>query len=348
MENMSFKSWLNIVTIVLVLLVLFFARNDIVKAWQLLGQVNLAVFALIIPVQFLSYYAHGAMIFSYLRARGDLQKVHWLEQPKMALELNFVNHIFPTAGVSGASYMTWRLNKLGESTGRATLAQVVKFAMTFLSFAALLVVAVLMITADGDITRQTILVSSSLVSLIIAATVGMMYLLNSKSRLEKFAAWVDLLINKKIAKLLRKKEDLIATEKIEEFICDMHEDYLTLKHSPKTLVKPFFWGVVFNLSETAMFFVTFLALGAFVNPATILIAAGIAGLVSVFVVTPGGVGGYEAIMILFLTSAGVAASVAVAGVVLARTTLVLLTILSGYIFYHLAIRKYGKSPATSQ
>lgn len=344
---MSFKNWLNLLTITLVVLVLVLARKDIVQAWHLLGQVNLSLFALIIPVQFMSYYAHGAMIFSYLKARGDLAGVPLLEQPKMALELNFVNHIFPTGGVSGASYMTWRLNKLGESTGRATLAQVVKFAMTFLSYAALLAVAVVVITADGSITRQTILVSCVLVGLIIGGTVAIMYLLSSKSRLQKFAEWVDMFLNKKIARLLRRKKELVERDSIVEFFYDIHSDYQTLKRSPKTLVKPFLWGIVFNIAEVTMFFVTFLALGSFVNPASILIATGIAGLVSVFVVTPGGVGGYEAVMIVFLTSAGVPASVTVAGVVLARTTLVLLTIISGYLFYHGAIKKYGKSPATS-
>lgn len=110
---MSFKSWLSLVTLVLVGLVLFFARSDIVEAWHLLSTVDLWVFLLIIPTQFFSYYAHGAMIFSYLRQRGDLQAVNKLEMPRMALELNFVNHVFPTAGVSGMSYMTWRLSKLG-------------------------------------------------------------------------------------------------------------------------------------------------------------------------------------------------------------------------------------------
>lgn len=347
LEDMSFKNWLNVITVVLVVLVLFFARADIVKAWNLLGTVNLALFALIIPVQFVSYYAHGAMIFSYLRARGDLQTVHWSEQPKMALELNFVNHIFPTGGVSGLSYMSWRLNKLGESTGRATLAQVVKFVMTFLSFAALLVVAVIMITLDGDITRQTILISCTLVGLIVGVTVGTMYLLSSKSRIEKFADWVDKVLNRKIAPKVRKPHGFVPRKDVVEFFLDMHNDYLTLRRSPKTLIKPFLWGLVFNIAEVLLFFVTFLSLGVFVNPASILIAAGIAGLVSVFVVTPGGVGGYETVMILFLASAGVEASATVAGVVLARTALILLTILSGYIFYHKALKTYGSAPPAS-
>jgi len=65
-------------------------------------------------------------------------------------------------------------------------------------------------------------------------------------------------------------------------------------------------------------------------------------------ITPGGAGGYEAMMVLMLTSSGIAGATAIAGVLLARVILILITIGSGYIFYHLALRKYGNNRAPSQ
>ena len=126
------------------------------------------------------------------------------------------------------------------------------------------------------------------------------------------------------------------------FRSDLHEDYKTLKEDPRCLVAPFWWGVAFNIAETLMYFVAFLSLGAYVNPAPILIANGLAGLVGTFLVTPGGAGGFEAAMILFLSSAGVSPSISVAGVLLTRSVLLLITILSGYVFYNAAMKKYGK------
>ena len=341
-KKLAAKHWLNIVTLLLIGLVLFFARNDLVKAWQLLGQVNIWVFLLIIPLQFLSYYASGAMIFSYLKNREALTTISWIEQPKMALELNFVNHIFPSAGVSGASYMTFRLSKLGVNSGRATLAQVVRLVMQFVSFAALMLIAVLWVTFDGSLTRFTILIASMLVSVILASIIGTIFLVGSSKRLEKFEKFLDLVVNKKIAKLFRRSKPYIDKDKMHAFFADLHEDYRTLRADPKCLVRPFWWGIVFNLAETLMFFVTFLSLGTFVNPAPILIALGLAALVSILLVTPGGAGGYEAAVILFLTSAGVSPAIAVAGVLLARTSLIILTIASGYILYNSAMKKYGK------
>lgn len=339
---MSFRKWLNIITIVLIVLVVFFARKDIVAAWHLLWEVNIWIFLLIIPVQFLSYYAHGAMIFSYLKHGGDLQHVSRFEQPKMALELNFVNHIFPTAGLSGASYMTFRLGKLGVNHGRATLAQVVKFAMAFMSYLALLVLAVVLVTLDGNLTRVTILAACGLVTLIVVGIMVALNVLGNRHQLEKFSDFLDRLLNIRIRKLIRRTKPLVERAVLVKFFDDMSTDYQTLRKNLRCLKEPFLWGLVFNVAEVAMFFIAFWSLGVIVNPAPILIAVGLAGIMGIVTVTPGGAGGYEAVMILFLTSAGVPLDVTVAGVVLARTSLIVLTIVTGYIFYQNSMKKYGR------
>ncbi len=260
----------------------------------------------------------------------------------MALELNFVNHVFPSAGVSGASYMTFRLGKFGVNHGRAMLAQVVRLVMQFVSFAALMVIAVLWVTFDGNLTRFTILIASTLVTVILASIIGTIFLVGSLKRLEKFEEFLDNLINKQTKKLLRRSRDLVNREKMHAFFTDLHKDYIELRADPTCLIGSFWWGTVQNVAETAMFFVTFLSLGAFINPAPILIALGLAALVGTFLVTPGGAGGYEAAAILFLTSAGVSPIISVAGVLLARSSLIILTIASGYLFYNSAMKKYGK------
>lgn len=342
---MTARRWLNLATIVLMLLILFLARDDLVKAWYLLGQVNLWILLLVLPLQFLSYYAGGATIFSYLKQKGDLQQTSNLEASKMALELNFVNHVLPSGGVSGISYMTWRLSKLGVASSRATLAQVVRLAATFAAFVVLLVVSVLLITFDGNITRFTILVSSGLIGSIVLGLVVVGYAIGSKSRITKLANLIHKTIEWTWRKILRRKTALpqsVAQASIQHFFDELHEDYMSLRRSPGQLKKPLIWGFVFNISEMALFWVTFLALGVFVNPAPIMIALGLASLAGIFLFTPGGAGGYEALMILFLTSAGVNTGVAVAGVLLARVILILLTIGTGYIFYHQALKKYGK------
>ncbi|HAC56664.1 TPA: hypothetical protein DCF80_04115, partial [Candidatus Saccharibacteria bacterium] len=150
---MSFRNWLNVVTAAIILILLWTLRDELARAWELLGSLDIWVLLLIIPLQLVSYYAGGAAIFSYLKQRGQAMDVNAWDMTRMSLELNFVNHILPTAGVSGVSYMTWRLNRLGVSPGRAALAQVVKFVALFAAFVVLLSISVIVVTLDTGINR---------------------------------------------------------------------------------------------------------------------------------------------------------------------------------------------------
>lgn len=341
---MSFRRWLNIFTLLIIIFTLWALRDEGLRAWELLGRVDVWLLLLIIPLQFLSYYAGGAAIFSYLKMRGGTDTVRPWDMARMSLELNFVNHILPTAGVSGASYMTWRLSKLGVSSGRATLAQVVRLTGSFAAYVLLLMVAVVAVTLDSGVNRLTILSTSALISIIIIGFMVVWYVIDSELRMEKFSKLIAGLVNSFGAVVLRRKKEILKKRKVKKFFSELQDDYRALKREPRLLIRPFWWGVVFNITEVSLFFFTFLSLGSFVNPATILLALGVAAIVGAFLITPGGAGGYEAVMVLVLTSSGVNAAIALAGVILARVILILLTIISGYLFYHLALEKYGRQP----
>lgn len=339
---MSFRAWLSVVTAVLIVVVLYVSRHELVRAWELLGQVNLWILLLLIPVQMIVYYAGGEMIFSYLQGKGQIQKVSRLELVRIALEGNFVNHVLPSGGVSGVSYLTWRLTHLGVSPGKATMAQVVRHAASFIAYALILLVAVFAVTLDGTLNRWIILASTTLFGSIVLTLLLAIYLFSSKRRIELFGNRLYKLINSIVRKVtFGRRRKLIHQEVIEDFLDDMHRDYLELRHDKKLLIKPFLWGIVYTLADAGLFMVTFLALGEFFNPAPILIAYGVASMVGFFVLTPGGAGAYEAIMVTFLAFAGIAGSVAIAGIVLTRVVLLVGTILFGYVFYQHALAKYG-------
>src|SRR5665648_80450 len=139
---MNFRTLLSVFTIVLLAVIVFFARHEIAQAWDLLGSVNIWILLVVIPVQLIVYYASGETIFSYLRSKRSIQDVGGTTLVRMALEINFVNHVLPSAGVSGISYMNWRLGHYGVKSARATLAQIVRFAANFMTFIVLLIVAV--------------------------------------------------------------------------------------------------------------------------------------------------------------------------------------------------------------
>lgn len=344
---MSFRAWLSIVTFVLIGVILYFSREELVRSFELLFQVNIWILLLLIPVQILVYYAAGEMVFSYLRGKGSIDNVKKPTLARISLEMNFVNHVLPSGGVSGVSYMTWRLKKLGISSSRATIAQVVRFAVGFVAYIVLLLVAVLMVTVDGGINRWIILVSSTLVGVMISGILAAIYLFSSIRRMNKFAAWLTKFTNKLVKRVtFGKKTNVLSGEEVNTFFEEMHHDYAALKREKHILIKPFWWGIVFTIADVSLFLITFWALGNPVNPAPVLIAYGIAAMAGFFVITPGGAGAYEAIMVTFLAIAGLSQGTAIAGIVLTRIILLIGTIALGYVFYQLALIKYGKKTPT--
>ncbi len=346
---MQIKQIISWVTLALVVLVLFFSRHELVKAWELLEKVNLWVLALLIPVQLFAFFASSETMFSYLAAKGSIKRTTLWDRARMALELNFVNHTLPSGGVSGISYMTWRLGKIDISPGKAASAQVVKYVAGFIASATLIAVSVVVVTLDGDINRWIILVSSSAVTFMVFSTIAMLYLVSSRSRMRKFADWASKMINKIARKLTRgRKRTLVSEQKIYLFFEDIHDDYSELKRDYRILTGPILWAIAFTAAEASLFAITFWALGTPVNPAPLLIAYVLASVAGFIVVTPGGAGAYEAIMVGFLATAGIASGTAIAGIVLTRVIILITTIAVGYFFYQNALSKYGHDRPTAK
>jgi len=346
--KLSFRSWATIITLVLLTIVMIAAWPEIVKAWELMGQVDLWILLLLIPVQFLSYYATGGIMFSYLRAKGNLEDMsHW-STTRLALELNFVNHILPSGGAAGFSYLAWVLKKHKVSVARSTMAQLIRFVMTFMSFVVLLVAAMIVLAFRHQINSVTVIVGLVLVVAAIGAAWGGIWLIKSKSRMQRFSAWISKTANRIVSFVTRgRKIDAVSHEAVLEFFEGLHDDYLAIRRERKILIKPFIWAVIANALDVALIWIAFWALGYPLDAAVLFIGFGLASIVAAVAVTPGGAGVYEAIMVAFLAASGVTPNVAIAGTLLARVVLLAGTILFGYVFYQLTILRYGKRPADS-
>jgi uncharacterized protein (TIRG00374 family) len=342
----SLRTWMSVATLVLILLILFFSRHELFKAWELLGKMNIGILVLLIPLIMASYLVSGEMLFSFLRQKGLTRDISLLQQMRMSLEMNFVNHALPSGGVSGVSYMTWRMKQLGISASKATTAQLVRFVAGLASFLVLVVVAVIAITVDGDINRWIILVSSTLASLM-ATVVGIgIYAVKDRQRVHATARFITRIVNKTVKAVTKRRQPILDQAVVTQFLEEMHEDYLELRREKRLLWQPFLWGIVFLCLDVAMFAIVFWSLGTVVNPAPILIAYGLATLAGFAIITPGGSGAYEALMVSFLAMAGVDQGTAIAGVVVTRVLILLVILFVGYIFYQHALMTYGK-PASS-
>lgn len=321
------------------------AWPEIVKAWGLLDQVNIWILALMIPVQLFSYYATGAMIFSYLRRKGDIAGLsHW-RTTRLALELNFVNHILPSGGAAGFSYLAWVLHRYKVTVARSTMAQILRFTLTFVSFVMLLVISIIVLTINEHIDRSTVFIGIGLTLLVVVTMTLVIWLLHNRRRLDRFSSWLEHSLNRLVKWASRgKKRKALENSSLVNFFDGIHDDYLAIRRERKLLLAPYVWATVANMADAALLWIAFWSLGFSVEPALLFIAFGVASVVSVVTVTPGGAGVYETVMVLFLSTSGVPVDVAIAGTLLARVVLVLGTIVFGYVFYQMTITQYGKRP----
>lgn len=340
---MKFRSWLNVITIVLLALAIYFGWGQISQAWGLMGRVDLRIFALMVPIQFFSYYAVGEVMFSYLRSKGELGKMSRWGMTRIALELNFVNHIIPVPSIAGFSYLGMVLQPHEVSAGRATMAQLIRYVMMFVSFIFMILISVIILAFDQGVSRTIIVISAAFIVAAIISMALLIYIIGNRKRVLQIAGWLTRTTNKIMNKLTHgKKPQTLELQNVKKFFIELHQDYVEIRSDQKILIRPFIWALVNNLLDVGLISIAFMALGSFVNPAALIVACGISSFAAIFAATPGGSGVYEAIMIAFLASVGVSPEVAIAGTLLARATLMAGTIIFGYLFYQLTINEYGK------
>ena len=121
------------------------------------------------------------------------------------------------------------------------------------------------------------------------------------------------------------------------FFGDLRADYLQLKSNRRILWKPFLWGFIYSFLELATYWVVGCAMGHPEILSQIMIAEGVGSVVGTVLVTPGGVGGYEAAFIAVLAATGVPLHVATITVIVTRVFVLVGTIVSGWGFYQQAL-----------
>lgn len=341
------RHWVNLITLALLALVIALAWEEIAGAWAVLGTVNPWILSLLVPVQFLSYCATGEVLFGYLRSKGEMKGVSWWVVPRISLELNFVHHVMPSAGVAGFSYLGWALRRYGVGVGRATMAQVVQVVVTIVSYTLILVVALVVLAFDHEINRAIIVTSGALIAVVAASVVAVVFATSDGVRLKRFAGWVTRTTNRVAAVFTRhRKEQVLDLAKVEHFFNEVHEDYVAIRDDRAMLIRPFLFSILGNICDISLLYIAFLSLGIETfNPAIVVIAFGLSSILGMASATPGGAGVYETSMVLFMASAGVPASAAIAGTLLARVLLLLGTLVFGYVFYHRTINQSHERPS---
>jgi uncharacterized protein (TIRG00374 family) len=334
------RNWRTIVTVATIvsLLVLLIAiREQVVETFQNLGKVNVWVLLLLLPLTALGYHAQAKIYQHLFGLLGN--KLSYGLMVKVALELNFINTVFPSGGVSGISYFGVRLRGQEITGTRASLVQMIRLLLVFGSFEILLIVGLLMMAIGGQANDLVILVAGSISTLLVVGTVGFLAILRSERRIHATFSFITAALNKLIHFFKRSQPETISTERAERIVQDLHENYKTIETNYKKLQAPFWWSLVLNISAILSIYVVYIAFDAWVNLGAIILAYSVANFAGLVSVLPGGIGIYEALMTGVLAAAGIPAALSLPVTVMFRVLSTLIQVPPGYVLYHRAVNR---------
>jgi len=338
-EKLRTKRWkmiFNIVTLGALLLLVYLTRHQISETISNLGKVNAWALLLMLPLQAINYDAYARMYRSMFKIIGH--KTKYRDMYRIALELNFVNHVFPSGGVSGFSYFSMRLKQYGISTAQSSLVQIMKFIFLFLSFILLLGFAMLSLALNGEVSGLTILIGTSLVTILFIMSGGLAFIIGSKKRINSFFTYITKMINQLIHVVRPKNPETINIDRARGVFTELNENFARLKKDYKELRAPLSYGLIANITEVLTVYVVYIAFGHIVNPGAVIMAYAVANFAGLISVLPGGVGIYEALMTAVLAMAGVPPGVSIPVTVMYRVLSMTIQTLPGYYFYHRALQ----------
>lgn len=337
MLRQRWKLILTIFTFAALGILIYTVRKQIGDTITNLGKVNAWVLLLMIPLQLINYDAYTRLYRDILAMLDE--HISYRSMLRLQLELNFVNHILPSGGVSGFSYFSLRARSYNIPASKATLTQFMRFILIFISFEALLLFGLLTLAIGGQANNLMILISGSLATLLVVITVGLGFILGSKARINAFSTFITRIVNRLVRFIRPSKPDVIDVERVRHLFSDLHENYIILQRNYKQLKWPLVYSFLANLTEVMTVYVVYVAFGHWVNPGAIIIAYAVANFAGLISFLPAGVGIYEALMTALLVAAGVPAGLSIPVTVMYRVLSMTIQLPPGYYLYYRNLHK---------
>jgi putative heme transporter len=326
---------LTAVTFIALAVLIYGVRKDIGGVIENLGKVNAFALLLIIPLEALNYDVYARMYVRFFRILGE--KVRYRDMYKLNLELNFVNHILPSGGISGISYFTVRMRAYGVSGPKSTLSQIMKLLLLYVSFQPLLIIGVFLLALRGHVNNLVMLVAGSIITLLVVGTIGFIYMIESRGRINAFLTTVTRILNMFLG-VFRRNKETINVAGAQSAFNELHDNYKLLKENWRQLRVPFLYMMIANATEVAAVYVVYIAFGRLVNVGAVVLAYAVANFAGLISVLPAGIGVYEGLMTAVLAATGISAGLSIPVTIMYRVLNMGIQLIPGYYLYQKALR----------
>ncbi|MBQ3473998.1 flippase-like domain-containing protein [Candidatus Saccharibacteria bacterium] len=336
--KVSFKTFLIVLTAVLVGYVVYKNWPDILETLNHLKDTNIFVLLLLIPEQLFMYFACGQIFFSYLKSQRNVKEFSKKEVFRISTELNFVNHAVPAGGLGGLAFLTYRLGSYNVSAGQASFLYLFRYGITTLiNYLQALIAMLVLLTLNliPEEAKWIIPVALVMNAGVFFALWFVVYIAGNKKRIDFFAKFVNKLSNIaiKIVTFGRRKR-IVNYDDISNYFSDIHENVKMARENKRFLKRPAIWGLIFSFCEVGTYWLVAISLGRPELLAYIMVGEAIG---SVFDgIVPYGL--YELGMAGVMIALGVDFPTATIITVMTRVITLLFTIISGSIPYYKAIK----------
>lgn len=333
LKSKQFKVVLTIITVAALVAITISIRHQISDTVNNLAGAKLGYIALIVPLALTNHFFQGKLYQGMFRVLGN--RFRTKPMMRLSLELNFVNNVFPSAGVSGFSYLGFRMHDEKVPAGRSTMVQAMRFMLIFMTFQILLGLGLLMLAINGGVNNLVMLAAGSISTLLIIGTALGLFIIGSKKRIKAFFATLTRGLNF-VFKYIRpsRNPETITISKVERVFSDLHDNYRVIRKDLSKLKRPLLFAFLANLVEIVSIYMVFLAFGYLVNPGAVIMAYAVANFAGILSVLPGGIGVYEGLMTGVLTAAGIPISLSLPVVITFRILSMAIQLPIGYILYY--------------
>jgi len=335
------KLIVNIITIAALVVLVIAIRGQLANTFENLFKVHAWALLLIIPAEFLNYDAQARMYQGLFSIVGN--ELGYWRMFGISLELNFVNSVFPSGGVTGISYFGVRMRDNEITGAKATVVQLLKLVLIFLSFEILIVFGLFCLAIEGHMNSLILLIAGILTTVLVLGTAGFAFIIGSERRIAGFFTWATRVLNKFLATFNHSNADTINVEKARTLFEDLHVNYMDIRSDKRRLRNPFIWALLANFWEIMAVYVVYIAFGHLVNFGAVILAYAVANFAGLVSVLPGGVGIYEGLMTLVLTATGVPSRLSLPVTVMYRVLNTIVQLPPGYYFYHRTLHGAKKS-----
>lgn len=334
------KIILNIVTVLLLVALVYGSRDQLSETLSNLGKINAWILLLIIPIEVLNYHAQAKLYWHLFKISGTKLSYKYLY--RTALELNFVNYVFPSGGAAGTSYFGLKVsNNPNVSGGQAALVHLIKMALIFISLEILIAFGLLSLAIGNRVNGLLLLATASISTVVVVVTLAFPYIIGSKHRINLLVTTFTRLVNKVVHFFQPHNPETIKLTSAKATLNDFHDNYNLLKSKWRQLKMPLLHSLLANATEILALYVVYLAFGQNVNIGAVILAYSVANFAGLVSVLPGGVGIYESLMIAVMASAGVPPGISLPVTVTFRVVSTMVQVPVGYFLYQSTMRGRG-------